>query len=130
MFSASCSGGLYQETDVHSELLSRSNYSIIYNESEPHSLLVDVNTDETVGNGHHLYSWRHNEHLINPAMSIRITTETNGSLIIYPVEPSDAGSYELTAINDFGCMEDIFNLYIECKFICFSLGNYARCQFM
>ena len=110
----------HQETQVPPVLLRRTNYTVVYNESELHALLVEVNLliseSLTIGSElHHLFAWRHNGHFVDAINNMRITMESNGSLTVYPVMPSDAGSYEITAIisNELGCMDDIFNLYIE-----------------
>lgn len=91
-----------------------SNYTIIYNESLPSMLYINV----TYAPDSELPSqllWRHNGVVINQRRNPRATILRNGSLIVNNIKLSDNGSYTLIASNALGCESVTFNVFTECE---------------
>lgn len=107
----------YNSSNSHSVLrYNVQNYSVIFNENEPSSLLIDLHFEPSSEDRPFL--WRHNGDVIDDVRNSRTSIQANGSLLIDPVRPQDAGSYEITAIisNGLGCERSTFMLYVECEY--------------
>lgn len=112
-----CINEVFNTSQLHSVLRYQTqNYSVVFNETAPQTLLIDV-TYEPRSPAYQQLAWRHSGRTLNVTSNPRTSIQERGRLFIDPVRPSDAGDYDITAIisNDLGCETAKFTIYIECK---------------